>query len=173
MRAVTAFVMCQGQVLILKRSMCMPTFPGRWSAVSGMLEGDEDPQDRARTEIYEETDMRLKMPVCGMPPIRIPIESRGSSKFILIHPYLFMTLNRTVRLNRENDAYAWVRPIDLISYSTVPFLYHILLSMLWAVGTLTWQHDVYTGTTAHGTGNVVARMLSCAGVNTGSLFGIY
>lgn len=173
MRAVTAFVICQGQVLILKRSMRMPTFPGRWSAVSGILEGDEDPQDRARTEICEETGMRLKMPICAISPIRVPVESEECVRTITIHPFLFATLNRAVQLNRENDAYAWVWPIEIDAYGTVPFLHHMLLSLLCAVGTLTWQHDIHTSPTTHSAGNTVTWMLSCTGVNTGSFFGIY
>jgi 8-oxo-dGTP pyrophosphatase MutT (NUDIX family) len=53
-KIVTSFVTSQEKLLILKRSDKVKSMRGLWGAISGIIEGNEDPLYRARIEIYEE-----------------------------------------------------------------------------------------------------------------------
>ena len=167
MRAVTSFIFNNGRVLLLRRSPHMKSMPGMWAAVSGVVEGSEDVMARARTEIYEETGMSDVRPVLSCMPVAIPRHD------IVVHPFLFWTRRHRIRLNRENDGYAWIRPPDITRYRTVPCLEEMLWCLLGGVGALSGQHYVDAGAAAHGTGNVVPRMLTGTGVYPSGLLGIY
>ena len=54
---VTAFLRSEELILLLRRSSKVGTYKGKWAAVSGFLEGDEDPLERAETEIAEEVGL--------------------------------------------------------------------------------------------------------------------
>ncbi len=143
----------------------MPTFPGRWAAVSGMIEGSESALSRAVTEIYEETGMTHVRPVTCAMPVHVPV-GRG---VLWVYPFLFYSDTGMVRLNSENVSYVWVRPGDMIKYDMVPYLDVMLFGLVRA---LLGEHQVYAGATAHGAGYVVAGMLASPGVYEGSLLGI-
>ena len=166
MRAATAFVYCNGRVLLLRRSRLMRSMPGLWAAVSGVVEGSEDTLERARTEIYEETGMDNVRPLASCAPVAIPRHD------IVVHPFLFGAHDGVVRLNWENDLYVWIRPADIVRYRTVPCLDVMLLCLLGGVGALAGQHDIDAGPAAHRARNVVPRVLTGTGVYAGSLFGI-
>ena len=164
MRAATAFVYRNGRVLLLRRSRLMRSMPGLWAAVSGVVEGSEDILERARTEIYEETGMDNVRPLASCAPVAIPHHN------ILVHPFLFGAHDTAVRLNWENDRYAWIRPTDMVRYRTVPHLGGMLFCLLGGVGALAGQHDIDAGPAAHRAGNIVPRVLAGAGVYAGGLF---
>ena len=166
MRAATAFVYRNGRVLLLRRSPLMRSMPGLWAAVSGVMEGSESALQRARTEVHEETGMNSVRPAASCSPVPIP------GRNIMVHPFLFGTNTFRVRLNWENDRYEWVRPGDVAQYKTVPFLNRMLFCLLGGVGALPGQHYVDAGTSAHGAGDIVSRMLPGAGVYAGGLLGI-
>ena len=52
---VTNFLRYRGKILLLQRSSKVRTHRGKWAGVSGYIEGDEDPAERAIIEIKEET----------------------------------------------------------------------------------------------------------------------
>ena len=55
---VTSFLKKSDQILILKRSQKVRSMKGIWSGVSGMIENNEVPLDRAKIEIFEEVGMK-------------------------------------------------------------------------------------------------------------------
>ena len=167
MRAATALIYNNGRILLLRRSAHMRSMPGLWAAVSGVVEGTEDIMHRARTEIHEETGICDVRPLISCMPVAIPHQD------IVVYPFLFATCDTTVRLNPENDTYAWIRPADIIRYDTVPHLDEMLGCLLGGVGALTGQHYIDAGTAAHRAGNVVSRVLAGAGVYFGGLLRIY
>ena len=170
MRAVTAYLRYHDRILILKRSASMPTMPGRWAAVSGVIEGGEDPLDRAITEIRQETGMDGPRLLARAPAVAVPIDG---PRTVLVHPFLFDVPGRMVRLNRENVSYRWVRPADIARHRTVPHLGRILFVLLGLVGALLGQHHVHAGPSAHGTWDAVSGVLSRPGVYQGGLLGVY
>lgn len=145
----------------------MPTMPGLWSAVSGTMEGDEDPLYRIATEIREET---------GIVRVRF-----ASSCFMNVSHdiWLYSTLcfvhdgDEYVRLNSENVSYKWVSPFEVSSYDTVPCLSQVLFLLLGSVCALSGEHYVYAGAATHGAGYVISGMLTGSRMYAGGLFGVY
>lgn len=116
--AVTAFLEREGRVLALRRADRMPSFPGKWSGVSGILEGDEDPEERARKEVEEETGLRdLTLVARGG-----IVHARHGDDVYTIRPLRFTAKTGEVRLNPENVEYRWVLPEELETLDAVPRL---------------------------------------------------
>ena len=123
---VSAVLRNRGRILIVRRSEAVGSFQGRWSAVSGYIEGREDPRDRAVREVREETGLRrLVLRATGQ-----PVLARTDATVYVVHPFLFDVPSRAVRLDWENIDHAWVRPEDLGRYDTVPRLEDVIGSVL-------------------------------------------
>lgn len=115
---VSAFLRNRGRFLVVRRSERVGSFQGRWSAVSGYIEGREDPRRRAAQEIREETGIRgARFRAAGEPVI-----TRHENTAFVVHPFLFDAPSRRVRLDWENVEHRWVRPADLKALNTVPRL---------------------------------------------------
>lgn len=132
-RVVTSFVRNGGRFLILRRSNGARTMGGLWSGVSGVIEGDEEPLDRARTEILEETGMsggRVRLERAGA---RTMVSSpRYAGREWAVFPFLFRAEDREVVLNGENTACEWVTVGEMSRRRTVPGLVGVLLGLLQA-----------------------------------------
>jgi 8-oxo-dGTP pyrophosphatase MutT (NUDIX family) len=86
--------------------------------VSGYLEGDEEPRHRAAREVIEETgieDARF----LGMGR---PIRSRDAGTAYVVHPFVFETRTRAVRLDWENVEARWISPDEIDALDAVPRL---------------------------------------------------
>jgi len=116
----------RGRVLLVQRSGKVGSFRGRWSAVSGYLEGDEDPRERARQEVREETGIRgARFRHAGR-----AVLARHEDTIYLVHPFLFDVPSRRVRLDWENVAHRWIRPAEVATFDTVPRLKDVMSSAL-------------------------------------------
>lgn len=125
---VSAFLRNRGRVLVVRRSERVGSFQGRWSAVSGYLEGDEEPRARAAQEIREETGIRgARFRRAGA-----PLMTRHGRTAFVVHPVLFDAPSRRVRLDWENVEHRWVRPEEIRGLDTVPRLEDVLLRVLQA-----------------------------------------
>jgi predicted aconitase with swiveling domain len=123
---ISAFLRNRGRFLVLRRSDRVGSFRGRWSAVSGYVEGREDPRTRAAREIREETGQRS-------PRFRRaaePLYTRDGKTAFEVHPFLFDVASRRVRLDWENLEYRWIRPAELANLDTVPRLGAVLDRLL-------------------------------------------
>jgi len=130
-KIVTSFVSSQDKVLILKRSEKVKTMKGLWGAVSGIIEGNEEPLDRAKIEIYEEI---------GAKPDIIRLIKAGKDLTISspqypdhqwhIFPFLFEMQTTKISLNWENSSYKWIKPEEIGQYKTVPSLDEVLFNLL-------------------------------------------
>ena len=123
---VSAFLRNRGRYLVVRRSDRVGSFRGRWSAVSGYVEGDEDPRHRAAQEIREETGMKGARFRRGAAPV---VTRLGNTAFV-VHPFLFDAPQRRVRLDWENVEYRWITPDELNRLSTVPRLELVLERLL-------------------------------------------
>ncbi len=123
---VSAILRNRGRILLVRRSEAVGSFRGKWSAVSGYLEGRERPKDRAVKEVREETGLRdLVLRASGK-----PVLARNESTIYVVHPFLFDVGSRRVRLDWENREHRWVRPDEVRKYETVPRLGDVLASVL-------------------------------------------
>jgi 8-oxo-dGTP pyrophosphatase MutT (NUDIX family) len=125
----------RGRILIVRRSDSVGTFRGRWSAISGYLEGREPPRSRAVREVREETGLRRIVFRAAAPPIF----ARADATVFVVHPFLFEAPSRKVRLDWENVEHRWIRPEELDQFESVPRLKDVVQAVIGpkAVGTRT------------------------------------
>jgi len=132
---VTSFLQNDQNILLLRRSAKVGSYQGRWAAVSGFIEENEDPLQRARTEIQEELGLgsdRTRLERAGE-PLRA-FDDENDTVWI-VHPFLFELDQRTLSLDWEHSEYKWINPDDLGSYETVPKLKEALERVRWDLTT--------------------------------------
>lgn len=117
---VTAFLMHEGRVLVLRRSDAVGSFPGRWAGVSGFVEGDEAPLDRALQEIREETGISSPR----LLRVGEVVLARGAEGRVVwaVHPFLFEVDSPRVTLDWEHVDSTWIRPEKMDDLHVVPKL---------------------------------------------------
>ena len=128
---VTSFLQNDSKILLLKRSDRVKSMKGLWAGVSGIIENNENPIDRAKIEIWEETGIEEVQVVL----LRSVQEMRVRSPQYKNHewnifPFLFQVDNPKIKLNWENSEYKWIDPTKLTNYETVPSLDNILSNLL-------------------------------------------
>ena len=130
-RIVTSFIKYNDQILILKRSEKVRSMKGLWSGVSGIIENNENPIDRAKIEIFEEVGIKEKEIKLVKKVEKMKIQSQQYKNHQWeIFPFLFETKNENVELNWENSEFKWILPKELKNYQTVPSLEKILINLL-------------------------------------------
>ena len=130
-RIVTSFIKYNDQILILKRSQKVRSMKGLWSGVSGIIENNENPIDRAKIEIFEEVGIKEKeiRLVKKLEKMKIQSQQYKNHEWE-IFPFLFETKNDNIKLNWENSEFEWIQPKELKNYQTVPSLEKILVNLL-------------------------------------------
>ncbi|HJM00832.1 MAG TPA: NUDIX domain-containing protein [Nitrosopumilus sp.] len=130
-RIVTSFIKHNDQILILKRSEKVRSMKGLWSGVSGIIENNETPIDRAKIEIFEEVGIKEKeiRLINKLEKMKIQSQQYKNHEWE-IFPFLFETKNESIELNWENSEFKWILPTELKNYQTVPSLEKILLNLL-------------------------------------------
>jgi len=130
-RIVTSFIKYNDQILILKRSEKVRSMKGLWSGVSGIIENNENPIDRAKIEIFEEVGIKEKEIKLVKKLEKMKIQSQQYKNHEWeIFPFLFETKNDNIKLNWENSEFEWIQPKELKNYQTVPSLEKILVNLL-------------------------------------------
>lgn len=123
---VSVFLRNRGRVLVVRRGERVGSFQGKWSAVSGYIEGREAPRRRALQEVREETGIRG----ARFRAEAEPLYTRLGTTAFRVHPLLFDVPSRRVQLDWENVDYRWIRPADLADLETVPRLADVLERLL-------------------------------------------
>ena len=137
-KIVTSFITnSDRKFLLLKRSTKVKTMKGLWSGISGIIENNESPLQRAKIEIYEELNIAendLKLLKQGPKIIIQGTNNRSNAKnnhSWEVSPFLFTTSNNPqIKLNWENSEFRWVTRNELSKYSTVPYLDKVLCCLL-------------------------------------------
>ena len=130
-RIVTSFLTHNDKILILKRSEKVKTMKGLWSGISGIIENNEIPVERAKIEIFEEvginqeyiTLIKTNKELCGESP-------QYKNHQWIIFPFFFKTDKNDIKLNWENSEFRWINIDQLKQFYTVPNLEKVLLSVL-------------------------------------------
>tara|TARA_B110000495_G_scaffold134168_1_gene117380 strand:+ start:204 stop:608 length:405 start_codon:yes stop_codon:yes gene_type:complete len=130
-RIVTSFIKNSNKILILKRSNKVRSMKGLWSGVSGIIENNENPKDRAKIEIFEEIGM-TKDEISFIKSVeKIKISSpQYENHEWEVFSFLFETKETKIKLNWENSEYKWIKVDELKNYKTVPNLDKILFNLL-------------------------------------------
>ena len=106
----------QGKVLLLKRGMTAPSFPGKWDLPGGHIHKGESKQDGLSREILEETGITIENPVS------LDYEAIPDQFFFVIEEW-----DGEVQLSFEHDDFAWVDlKTELDDYPCGPNYYKVL-----------------------------------------------
>jgi translation initiation factor 2B subunit (eIF-2B alpha/beta/delta family) len=119
---VTVFLRHRGEVLLLRRSEAVDSYPGQWGAVAGHVEHD-DPAGSALEEIEEETGLSDETVSLVREGPSFPVEDETRGTRWIVHPFLFDASTREIDLNWETDEAEWVAPTALLRRPTVPDLW--------------------------------------------------
>jgi translation initiation factor 2B subunit (eIF-2B alpha/beta/delta family) len=119
---VTVFLRHRGEVLLLRRSAEVDSYPSRWGTVAGHVEHDA-PLATARSEIEEETGLQESEVtlVTEGPTLSVDDADRGTRWHV--HPFLFDTNTRDISTHWETDTAEWAAPTALLRRDTVPELW--------------------------------------------------
>jgi 8-oxo-dGTP pyrophosphatase MutT (NUDIX family) len=130
-RIVTSFIKNNNKILILKRSEKVRTMKGLWSGVSGIIENNEKPRDRAVIEIFEEVGIekgKISL-IKTIEKMKISSPQYENHEWE-VFSFLFKTNETKIKLNWENSEFKWIEVDELKNYETVPSLEKILLNLL-------------------------------------------
>ena len=130
-RIITAFIKNNNKILILKRSDKVRSMKGLWSGVSGIIENNEIPINRAKIEIFEEVGIKENKInlVKSIEKIKITSPQYENHEWE-VFPFLFETKETEIKLNWENSEHKWINVNELKNYETVPSLDKILFNLL-------------------------------------------
>ncbi|MDH5417099.1 MAG: NUDIX domain-containing protein [Nitrosopumilus sp.] len=130
-KIVTSFIKNDDLLLILKRSNKVKTMKGLWAGISGIIEKNEEPLQRAKIEIFEEVGLRDDQ----ITLVKSAEVMRVNSPQYINHEweifsFLFESHNSTIILNWENSDFKWIKVEELKDYETVPSLQKVLFNLL-------------------------------------------
>ena len=130
-RIITVFIKNNNKILILKRSDKVRSMKGLWSGVSGIIENNEIPINRAKIEIFEEVGIKENKInlVKSIEKIKITSPQYENHEWE-VFPFLFETKETEIKLNWENSEHKWINVNELKNYETVPSLDKILFDLL-------------------------------------------
>ncbi|MCS5528441.1 MAG: NUDIX domain-containing protein [Nitrosopumilus sp.] len=130
-KIVTSFIKNNNKLLILKRSDKVKSMKGLWSGISGIIEKNENPLDRAKIEIFEEvgiTENKITL-IKSIEEMYVESSQYENHEWI-IFPFLFQTKEMKINLNWENSDFKWIEVNQLKNYETVPSLQKVLINLL-------------------------------------------
>src|SRR5260221_11504217 len=90
---VTSFLEHDGMILLLRRSEPVTIYRGRWAGVSGSIDSGHTPEQQARVEIQEETqlaDADVRLLAIGEP---LTIDDPDAGRRWIVHPFRFAVLH--------------------------------------------------------------------------------
>jgi len=130
-KIVTSFLTNNDKFLLLKRSQKVKSMKGLWAGVSGIIEGNEPPLERAKIEIFEEVGIvedKISL-VKAADKFRIDSPQYKNHEWE-IFPFMFKTEELEIKLNWENSEYQWIKADEISNYKTVPSLEKVLINLL-------------------------------------------
>ena len=130
-KIVTSFLKNSNKILLLKRSEKVKSMKNLWAGISGIIEGGEDPLDRAKIEIFEEVGIKESEVTLLKTGKKMIIESpQYTNHQWEVYPFLFSCSIQEIKLNWENSDSRWIEVGELDDFTTVPSLYKVLASLL-------------------------------------------
>ena len=130
-RIVTSFLKHNNKILILRRSKKVKSMKELWAGISGIIENNELPINRAKIEIFEEVGIKQEYITLIKSSNEITVESpQYANHQWIIFPFFFKTDTNDIKLNWENSEFRWIDIQELKEFNTVPSLEKILFSLL-------------------------------------------
>ena len=126
-KIVTVFLTYSEKILLLKRSQKVKTMKNLWAGISGIIENDEKPLNRAIIEIFEEVGMKKSEVKLVKEGDVIMIESpQYENHQWEVYPFLFSCNHKEIELNWENSDAQWIDVDAINDFTTVPSLEKVL-----------------------------------------------
>ena len=130
-KIVTSFLKNSNKILLLKRSEKVKSMKNLWAGISGIIEGEEDPLNRAKIEIFEEVGIKESEVTLLKTGKKMIIESpQYTNHQWEVYPFLFSCSMQEIKLNWENSDSRWIKVAELDEFTTVPSLDKVLASLL-------------------------------------------
>jgi len=130
-KIVTSFITSNEKFLLLKRSEKVKSMKGLWAGVSGIIEKNEEPLQRAKIEIFEELGIKEdQIKLLKTAELMRVVSPQYKNHEWEIFPFLFEANNPEIKLNWENSEYKWISANELNNYKIVPNLEKVLISLL-------------------------------------------
>ena len=130
-KIVTSFITSNEKFLLLKRSEKVKSMKGLWAGVSGIIEKNEEPLQRAKIEIFEELGIKEdQIKLLKTAELMRVVSPQYKNHEWEIFPFLFESNNPEIKLNWENSEYKWISANELNNYKIVPNLEKVLISLL-------------------------------------------
>jgi len=124
---VTSFLINSGEILLLKRSEKVKSMKNLWAGISGIIEGDEEPIERAKIEIFEEVGIKKsEITLVKQGDLTIIESPQYDNHEWKVYPFLFSCNEREIKLNWENSDSKWININELNDFTTVPSLDKVL-----------------------------------------------
>lgn len=118
---VTVFLRNGGEILLLRRSDDVGSYPRRWGAVAGHAEGD--PAAAAYQEIREETGLDSDEVTQSRRGDPFEVTDAALDIAWTVNPFLFDAARQDVETNWETAEAEWVHPTAIRTRETVPELW--------------------------------------------------
>tara|TARA_Y100000590_G_scaffold87853_1_gene98566 strand:- start:832 stop:1236 length:405 start_codon:yes stop_codon:yes gene_type:complete len=126
-KIVTSFLKNSEEILLLKRSEKVKSMKNLWAGISGIIESNEDPFNRAKIEIFEEVGIKESEITLIKEGNKLLIESpQYVNHQWEVYPFLFSCESREIKLNWENSDSKWISINELDNFQTVPSLDKVL-----------------------------------------------
>ncbi len=130
-KIVTSFLRNSEKILLLKRSENVKTMKNLWAGISGIIEGDEEPLVRAEIEVFEEVGIKKSnINLLKQGKVMLIESPQYANHQWEVHPFLFSTESKEIKLNWENSDSKWINIDELKNFSTVPSLDKVLTRLL-------------------------------------------
>jgi len=121
---VTVFLCHKGKICLVRRSSDVKTHKGRWSGISGYLEGD--PNEHFMVELQEETSLTSYeyTLIRQAGPVLVPDDT--DEQLWSVHPFACEVHDPAmIRLDWENTELEWIDPEEMKNRDTVPGLWEV------------------------------------------------
>ena len=130
-KIVTSIIKKADKILILKRSNQVKSMKGLWAGISGIIEKNESPLDRAKIEIFEELGIKNdEITLLKEAETMRIISPQYQNHEWEVYPFLFEMEESKIKLNWENSEFKWISAEDISKYETVPNLDKVLSNLL-------------------------------------------
>ncbi len=146
---VTCFLRHGTEVLLVRRSDAVGSYPGQWGGVSGYAEGQ--PAEAARREIDEVVGL-LDAATLVRSADPLTVGDGGRDTRWQVHPFLFDCDRTDLEPNEEIADHEWVQPPAILDRDAVPALWRTYRAVAPTVETV-------AGDTDHGSAYVSLRAL--------------
>jgi 8-oxo-dGTP pyrophosphatase MutT (NUDIX family) len=112
------YVVCQEQILILKRRRPLLGTGTAWHVVSGFLDEECSLRTKVEAELFEETGIQEVVRMHALTPYRHEHE-----RVWIVYPVMVeVNACGAIRLNEEHSKYAWV-PVPEMNHYLLPHVY--------------------------------------------------